>query len=195
MGGSLREPSPPPRLARRNSVASLTRRFTPGDKKSPRLRAKPGDLKIRIGDALLSRAPGRSIITACSLNGRVRDGNGCLPAAKATNPKGEGHATLEEAIDAGSRDAAASGGAPPPGGRTMSCGLSKSVFLPVPAGDPGRRAHGRLRGRPASLTAYQNQSAERLAALRPLTCRPGSLPGAFRMLAHWDEPSPGVLGA
>ena len=48
---------------------------------------------------------------------------------------------------------------------------------------------------PASLTAYQNQSAEALADLAPLTCQPGSLPGALRLLAQWDESSPGVLGA
>ena len=58
-------------------------------KKAPGFAGSQGPEEIRIGDALLSRAPGRSIITACSLNGRVRDGNGCLPAAKATNPKGK----------------------------------------------------------------------------------------------------------
>ena len=40
----------------------------------------------------------------------------------------------------------------------------------------------RMEGRRASPTAYQNASAERVAALAPCTCQPGSLPGAFRGL-------------
>ena len=37
-------------------------------------------------------------------------------------------------------------------------------------------------GRRESRTAYQNASAERVAALAPCACQPGSLPGAFRGL-------------
>ena len=48
--------------------------------------------------------------------------------------------------------------------------------------------------RRASPTAYQNASGERVAALAPCTCQPGSLPGAFRGLRlGWR--SSGGLGA
>ena len=50
--------------------------------------ATEGTLRKRIGGALLSRAPERSIIAAVGLNGRVREGNGCFTDANATNPKG-----------------------------------------------------------------------------------------------------------
>ena len=45
-----------------------------------------------------------------------------------------------------------------------------------------------------SLTAYQNPSGKRVAALAPGACRPGSLPGAFRTCVG-DGPSSGRLGA
>ena len=59
------------------------------DKKAPgggdaSLRA-PARKKVRA--ALLSRALERTIIAAGGLNGRVRDGNGCLAPAKGTNQK------------------------------------------------------------------------------------------------------------
>ena len=52
---------------------------------------------MEAGGALLSRAPGRSIIAAGALNGRVRDGNGCLSPARATSQRvrRHGHGRLE----------------------------------------------------------------------------------------------------
>ena len=129
----------------------LTRGQWPREKKSLRRGCGAGILEMEVGGALLSRAPGRSIIAAGALNGRVRDGNGCLSPAKATNQKDWARRTLKmKALH----------GAFPPRGGMMS-----------PRG-----------GRRASHTAYQNASAERVAALAPCACRPGSLPGAFRGL-------------
>ena len=48
---------------------------------------------MEVGGALLSRAPGRSIIAAGALNGRVRDGNGCHTPAGGTNQEKEASGT------------------------------------------------------------------------------------------------------
>ena len=56
-------------------------------KKNPRAAQAVRGFEMEVGGALLSRAPGRSIIAAGALNGRVRDGNGCLSPARATNQK------------------------------------------------------------------------------------------------------------
>ena len=55
-------------------------------------------------------------------------------------------------------------------------GLSHGPFA-----SPRRHAP-RRGGRRASRTAHQNASVERVAALAPCACQPGSLPGAFRGL-------------
>ena len=44
-------------------------------------------LKKKVRAALLSRALERTIIAAGGLNGRVRDGNGCLTPASGTNQR------------------------------------------------------------------------------------------------------------
>ena len=54
-------------------------------KKAPRALWPRGAVEREVGSALLSRAPGRSIIAAWALNGRVRDGNGCFSPARAAN--------------------------------------------------------------------------------------------------------------
>ncbi len=56
-------------------------------KKNPCAARAVQGFEREVGGALLSRAPGRSIIAAGALNGRVRDGNGCLSPARATNQK------------------------------------------------------------------------------------------------------------
>ena len=84
---------PRPRGAPRTTAAAWrsrvpTRGQWPREKKGPLLRVcGAGGLEMEVGGALLSRAPGRSIIAAGALNGRVRDGNGCLSPAKATNQR------------------------------------------------------------------------------------------------------------
>ena len=109
-----------------------------------------------VGGALLSRAPGRSIIAARALNGRVRDGNGCLCPAMATNQRFRKRGTRHESRKAVAREPRHS----MPARRTIRCAGTRR----------------------ASRTAYQNPSAERVAALAPGACRPGRLPGAFRGL-------------
>ncbi len=113
--------------------------------------------RMEVGGALLSRAPGRSIIAARALNGRVRDGNGCLrPAVAANQVFGERGTAM-----------GAQGG--------QRAGRAR-LSMPAPAACAGAGT------RRASRTAYQNPSAERVAALAPGACRPGGLPGAFRGL-------------
>ena len=109
-----------------------------------------------VGGALLSRAPGRSIIAARALHGRVRDGNGCLRPAGATNQRGSGN-----------------------GGRATEASARRRTGPRHPRPRNGVRCAG---GRRPSRTAYQNPSAERVAALAPGACPPGGLPGAFRGL-------------
>ncbi len=61
------------------------------------------------GGALLSRAPGRSIIAAGALNGRVRDGNGCSGPAKATSQKVSGTHAYMRMLQRGTRPGRARG--------------------------------------------------------------------------------------
>ena len=125
-----------------------------------------GPWRKEVGGALLSRAPERSIIAAGALNGRVRDGNGCLSPAEATNQRiGQENRT-----------------------RKRTRVRSRLGIRPPRA--PHKRGPRRQR---ASLTADQNPSGERVAALAPGTCQPGSLPGALRACA-WDGLSSGGLG-
>ena len=125
-----------------------------GAKKSPPRRHGRAGGGGEVGGALLSRAPGRSIIAAGALNGRVRDGDGCLSPAGAAN----------QGVSAQGRCKADSAPAEAP---------------PPPRPRP-RRSAGAVEGGRAGRTAYQNPSAERVAALAPGACQPGSLPGAFR---------------
>ena len=66
-------------------AARCSARPRPREKKIPAPRSAVQGFEMEVGGAILSRAPGRSIIAAGALNGRVRDGNGCLSPAKATN--------------------------------------------------------------------------------------------------------------
>ena len=145
-----------------------------------------GGLRKRMGGALLSRAPERSTIAACSLNGRVREGNGCLPAARATNPKRRKIRLKKREVQK-----------PSPRLSAVRKSDRRSVLLIRIFHIPLRAtaAAVRRRGKSASRTAYQNRSGEALADLAPPACQPGSMPGAFRSLAQWDDSSPGVLGA
>ena len=127
---------------------------------------------MEAGGALLSRAPGRSIIAAGALNGRVRDGNGCDSPAKATSQKSFGIPGLHR--------------------KTMPDARRRAPLLGIVRSMP--RMTRFMERRRASPTAYQNASGERVAALAPCTCQPGSLPGAFRGLRlGWR--SSGGLGA
>ena len=150
-------------------VGTCARRAHKKSGGSPSCERRPS-AKREAGGALLSRAPGRSIIAAGALNGRVRDGNGCDSPAKATSQK--------------------SFGIPGPHRKTMlrAAACAASLFRSM------ERSVRRMERRRASPTAYQNASGERVAALAPCTCQPGSLPGAFRGLRlGWR--SSGGLGA
>ena len=71
-------------------------------KKSPPRRHGRAGGGGEVGGALLSRAPGRSIIAARALNGRVRDGNGCFSPARAANQRvSAGKHTEEQPCPAG----------------------------------------------------------------------------------------------
>ena len=136
-------------------VFSCGRGAGPAKRKRPSGASASEGLWMEVGGALLSRAPGRSIIAARALNGRVRDGNGCLRPARAANQGFRKRGTATEPAR-------------------------------IRAGRPALRARAAANrgagGRRASRTAYQNPSAERVAALAPGACLPGGLPGAFRGL-------------
>ena len=117
-----------------------------------------GPWKREAGGALLSRALERSIIAAGDLNGRVRDGNGCVLPARATSQRTWQPDTLESAKRRRTP-------------RGAGC-------FPLPGTGFPRRGKGRRPG----LTAYQKRYAEALAGLAHPPCRPGGLPGAFRAL-------------
>ena len=130
-------------------------------------------LKKKVRAALLSRALERTIIAAGGLNGRVRDGNGCLTPASGTNqrdwlrPSCPGNGAVRAMQrPCGPRTGPFGAAFPPP-----------SCCPPAPS-PPGGIAGGR---RP-DLTAYQKRYGERLAALAHPPCQAGVLPAAFRDL-------------
>ena len=137
----------------------------------------------KTGGALLSHAPGRSTIAAGALNVRVREGNGCDSPAKATGQRKRHRKRKKSKTKASQK-----GRRGAPGRR-----VAQYVFFIFA---PGRAATAAWRGAErASRTAYQNRSAETLAGLAHPACRPGRLPGAFSVLAHGENRSPGGLGA
>ena len=127
----------------------------------------------KVRAALLSRALERTIIAAGGLNGRVRDGNGCLTPASGTNQRdwlrpsqsGEWRCSrLQHSTDPGRV---------PPG--RLSAALHAARPRPPHRG-------GIAGGRRPDLTAYQKRYGERLAALAHPPCQAGVLPAAFRDL-------------
>ena len=74
----------------------------------------------------------------------------------------------------------------PPGPPAKGCGATDTegwkADLAWPIRLPAAACMPRRGGRRASRTAHQNASVERVAALAPCACQPGSLPGAFRGL-------------
>ena len=64
------------------------------------------------------------------------------------------------------------------------------IYSPLDSGI----ASGSRGGWRPGLTAYQKWSVKSLATLRPPSCQPGVLPGAFRGLATRDGTSSGGLG-
>ncbi len=69
--------------------------LVPSKKKAPRPENPAGEPVRETGGALLSRAPGRSTIAAEALNGRVRDGNGCVCLAMATGQEKEASGSVK----------------------------------------------------------------------------------------------------
>ena len=128
--------------------------------------------KKKVRAALLSHALKRTIIAAGGLNGRVRDGNGCLTPANGTNqkegswPEGKGSSK--------SRTWA-----------LLSSGTLRGPLLGLSARPVSPLFREETRGgRRPGHTAYQKRYAERLAALVHPPCQAGSLPAAFRDLRH-----------
>ncbi len=122
-----------------------------------------------VGGALLSRAPGRSIIAARALNGRVRDGNGCLCPAMATNQ------VVQE-----------TGGAMKPAG--MQTRGPRPRLRPR-AGWTHARGRGGQAARPIRTPRLSASPRLRLGPVNPVVSRGPSEARA------WDRGSPGGLGA
>ena len=131
-------------------------------------------VKKKVRAALLSRALERTIIAAGGLNGRVRDGNGCLTPASGTNqrdwlrPSYPGNGAVRAMQHpCGPRTGPFGAAFPPPS-------MLPARALPTGGGIAG--------GRRPDLTAYQKRYGERLAALAHPPCQAGVLPAAFRDL-------------
>ena len=118
-------------------------------------------MKKKVRAALLSRALERTIIAAGGLNGRVRDGNGCLtPPMARTKMVANRHGSGSFHRLSGTFARAWDLDRPP----EASC---------LQGGSGGRRP---------DLTADQKRYVERLAALAHPPCQTGVLPVAFRDL-------------
>ena len=138
-------------------VERASPRPAPCNEKGPLRGFRRGPWKGEAGGALLSRALERSIIAAGDLNGRVRDGNGCVLPAGAASQNGR---------------------QPNPDANRGTPLAPERFSCPFPGRDVSRRGKGRRPGR----TAYQKRYAEALAGLAHPPCPPGGLPGAFRAL-------------
>ena len=137
-------------------------------KRPPPPNGGPGGLRETVRAALLSPALEQSIIAAGGLNGRVRDGNGCLTPAGGTNQgfrRRTGKSAMRER--------------PPPSGKAVSSSscadCAGGLARPRAPGLPERGG-----GRRPDLTADQKRYGERLAALAHPPCQTGGLPVAFR---------------
>ncbi len=116
-----------------------------------------GPCRREVGGALLSRALERSIIAAGALNGRVRDGNGCLGSASATNQR-VGHRRTKGTASRKPR-------------RTFACRLDR------PSGvlSPGRRAGSGQVSRPIRTGRLRRSRALHRRPVHPVVSRGASV--------------------
>ena len=116
------------------------------------VREREGGVLVRSGGDLLSRGLGRSTISGCALNGRVRDGIGCVAQPMATRPD-------QDALSAGLWGR---------GGSNISCSKSSCPVGVVHASCPGRG----VLPVTGSDQAYRTISTGQLSALRRVHLRP-----------------------
>ncbi len=171
-GEGPRGPSP---STRENHTPRSEKRQAP----AVRMCGRRGPAWREAGGAPLSRAPGRSIIAAGALNGRVRDGNGCSGPAMATSQDGTASGTSKETLPVKS------------GGERRKVPAPRLYFISAAPAAPDalRGGGGGQASRPIRTLRLSASPRLRLGPADPVVSR-----GPSEACA-WDCTSPGGLGA